>query len=156
MKADAPSLFELPLLPGAEHCRILETVTLTMSPEQRQELMALSKKLRAMADSIDAITKVKPKKAVDDAGEPTFRFATKVTLPDDFRMTAKMAGYAKSCGFDQKQSEQMLETFVTFYRKGGKKWQDWTRVWMDWVRREKERAATAPKQRVSSGQLDRW
>lgn len=122
----------------------------------RQELMNLAKKLRTMADAIDVITKVKRKKALDEAGEPTFRFAARVSLPDDFRMTKNMADYAASAGFSEKEAKQMLETFVTFYRKGGKKWQDWTRVWMDWVRREKERAATAPKQRISSGQLNRW
>jgi hypothetical protein len=127
-----------------------------LTPETRRELMDLAKRLRAAADSIDRITKVKVKKAVDDAGEPTFRFATKVALPDDFRMTKKMAGYAGSAGFSEKEAEQMLETFVTFYRKGGKTWQDWTLVWMDWVRREKKRVATAPKQRVSSGQLPKW
>lgn len=133
---------------------IAESAVLT--PEARKELMALSKKLRAAADSIDLITKVKAKKAVDELNQPTFRFATKVALPDDFFMTVKMTNYAQDNGFPMREAQQMFETFVTFYRKGGKKWQDWTRVWMDWVRREKERIATAPKQRAGSGQLPRW
>lgn len=127
-----------------------------LTPEHRKELMDLAKHLRRMADTIDLITKVKGKKSVDEFGAPTFRFDTKVSLPENFVLTVKMSRYAQDAGFTFTDTATMFETFVTFYRKGGKKWQDWTRVWMDWVRREKERIATAPKQRAGSGQLPRW
>lgn len=128
----------------------------TLTPETRAELMDVARRMRAAADAIDRITKVKAKKNVDEMGEPTFRFATKVTIPDDFKLTLRLTKYALDAGFDLMAQAKMLEDFVTFYRKGGRKWQDWSRVWMDWVRREKERLATAPKTRTTSGALPRW
>lgn len=127
-----------------------------LPPTVREELMDLARRLRAAADSIDAITEKRPKKAADENGDPTFRYAAKVTLPEDFRITKKLRAYALEAGFSDGQIDRLHEAFVTFYRKGGRKWLDWSRVWMDWVRREKDRIATAPRQRTSSGQLDKW
>ncbi len=145
VKQSAADMFELS---GPAHA--------ALPPTTRQELMDLSRRLRAVADSIDAITDKRPKKAVDENGEPTFRFAAKVSLPDDFRITKKLQAYAAKAGFSQDKIDRLHETFVTYYRKEGRKWKDWGSVWMEWVRREKDRIATAPKQRASSGQLERW
>ncbi len=127
-----------------------------LSVATRQELRELARRLRAAADSIDALIEQKPKKAADANGQPTFRFAAKVSLPDDFRLTKKLHAYALELGFSESRVSALHENFVSYYRKSGKKWQDWGRTWMDWCRRQKERDATAPRQRVSSGQLDRW
>lgn len=128
----------------------------SLSSEARKELMDLAKRLRAAADSIDLITKMKTKKSTDELGEPTFRFAAKVTIPDDFKLTLMLTKYGLERGFDLPAQEKMLEAFVTFYRKGGKKWQDWGRVWMDWVRREADKRSKAPKTRATTASMAKW
>jgi hypothetical protein len=45
------------------------------------------------------------------------------------------------------------QNFVNYYRKSGKKWQDWSRVWQDWVRRSIEKSSTGI---VTSDKLRKW
>jgi hypothetical protein len=132
---------EKPAKPGAE-----DTNTATSDEVieiRREELMRLATQLRTSAAMIDALVKRRKRADLDDNGEPTFAFGAKVPLPKDFHLTHRLAKYAQDKGFNGASTKNMLAEFVRYYAKTGKKWQDWSRVWMDWVSREVKRQGGA-------------
>ncbi len=116
----------------------IENIT-QLGDQERTELMKLAVQLRSCAESIDRIVKRKRSKDVDDNGEPTFRFAAKVQIPQNFYLTKRLVAYASSKGFDDAGIKRMLDEFIRYYNKSGVKWMDWSRVWYDWVSREVKR-----------------
>lgn len=122
--------------------------------ELRQELMKLSTGLRTVAAKIDAYIERRKTKETDEAGEPTWRYQARVVIPKNFYLTKRMAKYAIDRGFAEQKIREMFDGFVRWYNKNGKKWQDWTRVWMDWVRREQERSS-APKMKTTD-RMKQW
>jgi hypothetical protein len=124
-----------------------------LSPALRAELMSLSQGLRAAAEKIDKLTQRKSAKELDENQEPTFRYLVKTLIPDDFYITKKMAKYALDKGMSEASIKFNAQNFVNYYRKSGKKWQDWSRVWQDWVRRSIEKSSTGI---VTSDKLRKW
>lgn len=114
----------------------------------RAELMRLATTLRSAAEMIDALVKRRHRRELDPNGEPTFAYAAKVVIPKDFYLTKRLTEYALRKGFGLEQVQNMLAAFVRYYAKSGRKWQDWSRVWMDWVTREAGR--------TTSGRMQQW
>lgn len=135
---------------------IIDKANGALSPESRKEFIKLASELRRMADLIDSITAPRVKRAVDELGEPTFSFAARVPIPDNFRVTTKLMKYALERGFDLVAQSKIREDFISYYRKTGKKWQDWGATWMTWVRNEQKRRAAAPKTRATTAGMARW
>jgi hypothetical protein len=127
-----------------------------LDAELRAELMKISTQLKTTAAAIDAITHRKKTSNLDANGELTFRYGAKVPIPSGFYLTKRLSSYATARGFDHNQINEMVSAFIRFYAKSGKKWADWARVWMDWVRREEERKKTATGPRVVSNETKRW
>jgi hypothetical protein len=113
-----------------------------LTPEFRQELMSLSRTLRSAAEQIDRIVARKSGRELDENQEQTFRFKARVTIPDDFYITKRLAKYAFDRGFNEEQVKHIAQNFVNWYKKKGTKWMDWSRVWMDWIRQEQQRLRT--------------
>lgn len=126
-----------------------------ISPELRLELMDLARTLRTAAEKIDRIVQPKRAKEVDESGEPTFRFKAKVPIPDNFFITRKLAKYALDRGFKEDDIKEIAQTFVNWYKKKGTKWQDWSRVWMDWIREEVKRRESRPATLKTTDRMNR-
>jgi hypothetical protein len=126
-----------------------------LTPELRKELMDLSAGLKAAAAKIDAMTGLKQKRELDVLGEPMFAFNAVVPIPKDFYITKILWQYAAVNGFKDEEIKSMADAFVRYYNKSGKKWKHWSKVWMDWVQRDKATRRDL-KTRVSSDQLPKW
>lgn len=82
-----------------------------------------------------------------------FRFKKRVPIPEDIFLTDQMKEYAKKqgcvkCGY----VDELFEGFKNYYMKSGTKWQNWTRVFYDWVRNDKKKYN--PKQYAEYETLD--
>jgi hypothetical protein len=81
----------------------------------------------------------------DKYGEPTWAYMVNVRIPDAIKLTRHLREYAVSQGFNEAAVSEMWnggpmkEGFVQYYRKTGKKFSNWSLVWMTWVRNEKTR-----------------
>lgn len=120
--------------------------------ERRQVIRKIRRSLREAVNKlreVDALAATlgdgapREVKRADENGEPTWAYAISVPLPAEVYLTKKWAAYALEQGCTQVETVQMFEDFKLFYRKGGekKKWQQWTLVWMLWVRTDAKRKA---------------
>lgn len=92
---------------------------------------------------LDALrdTKKRSSKDLDEHGEPTFKFAVKMPIPPNFRMTKRMKQYALNKGFTATSVNPVWDEFVNYYKRTGTKWMDWYAVWQKWLRTELQRRA---------------
>jgi len=68
-----------------------------------------------------------------------FKFEKKVKIPSSIFLTDKMKKYALKQGAADEYLDDLFEGFVNYYNRNGTKWQDWTRTFYDWVRRDKKK-----------------
>ena len=74
------------------------------------------------------------RKLIKESSNP-FKFATKVSIPNDFCLTENMKAYAEKKGFNI-NLDNFTERFITKCRAKGYKYQDWYAAWQDWLQRE--------------------
>lgn len=79
------------------------------------------------------------RKEVDEFGDPTYAYQVKCKIPHDIQLTRKMRDYAIERGFNASTVQPMWTDFVEYYRRTGRKFQDWTLTWYTWVRTEQKR-----------------
>jgi len=70
---------------------------------------------------------------------PEFKFQKKVPIPTNIFLTLRMLEYAQKKGCNGDYVHTLFEGFTNYYGKSGTKWKDWTLVWYDWVRNDKEK-----------------
>ena len=70
---------------------------------------------------------------------PSFNFEKKVPIPTNIFLTPQMLEYARKKGCNGDHVHSLFEGFTNYYGKSGKKWKNWTLVWYDWVRNDKEK-----------------
>jgi len=90
------------------------------------------------------------RKDKDEFGDPTYAFEVKVRIPEDIKLTRKMRNYAAEKGFNASTVQAVWTEFFEYYRRTGKKFQDWTLTWYTWVRTEVSRRAEKGGNRGSS------
>jgi hypothetical protein len=108
----------------------------------RRQLATVNQAVANMTATLDALAGERreyPKE--DENGEPTFVYQVKVPIPKDIFQTKKMKAYAAKHGFNEFETARMWQDFVGHYLKSRVKWAHWSRVWFDWVRRQREKAA---------------
>jgi len=89
-------------------------------------------------------------KEQDEYGEPTWAYMVKVAIPKDIKLTRRLREYAVEAGFQESAVSELWnggptsEGFVRYYRRTGRRWLNWSLVWMKWVRDEKVRKHGVP------------
>ena len=74
-----------------------------------------------------------------DITEKDFKFENKVKIPKDIFLTNKMKGYAKDQGCqDEAHISFMFENFKNWFGQTGRKYQDWTKTFYNWVLKDKK------------------
>lgn len=136
--------------------------------EQRDAILKkVNRILRVVAGAVAELTELtaelngdtrRKASAKDENGEPIWAFMVKQKVPKDMYVTKKLQAYGETFGFN-KESMQILmngldsasgnsyEGFKRYYTSSGKKWENWSLVFMRWVRTEydrKQQKANAP------------
>ena len=72
-------------------------------------------------------------------GESDFKFENKVKIPPNIFLTNKMKSYAKDQGCqDDNHIFFMFESFKNWFGQTGRKYQDWTKTFYNWVLKDKK------------------
>jgi len=72
-------------------------------------------------------------------GESDFKFENKVKIPPNIFLTNKMKNYAKDQGCqDDNHIFFMFESFKNWFGQTGRKYQDWTKTFYNWVLKDKK------------------
>jgi hypothetical protein len=99
-------------------------------------------KLKELSEIVSELTNgegLKPREQ-DKYGEPTWAYMVKVRIPVNIYLTRKFREYAVSQGFNEVAVSELwngtplAEGFVQYFRRTGKKNQNWTLTWENWVR----------------------
>lgn len=91
---------------------------------------------------------------LDDNCEPTWAYLVKQKIPADIYLTKKFLEYGEEFGFTKdsmqillhgldRPGHQSYEGFKRYYQRKGTKWENWSLVFMKWVRTEHERKQKA-------------
>jgi len=102
----------------------------------------LAKKLTVSKKVNEGVTKKRPTKdtLTKDNISEDFKFKIKVKIPTNIFLTSRMKNYAIKQGCkNDKYIQDLFEGFVNFYKRDGRKWQDWTLTFYDWVRNDKKK-----------------
>lgn len=139
------SASETEVLDGTEQVQTVRKVRRLL-----REAVAKLREVDKLADSLGLGRSVEVKK-IDEYGEPTWAYAVAVKIPVGIRLTQKFCLYASEKGYTITQASQLFEDFCIHFQASGKKWQNWTLVWMKWVRTDVKRKSTPARQ----GRFDR-
>lgn len=139
--------------------------------DERGELLKkINRVLRSVAGNVAELTELmealaggpaKRAKQRDEYGDPTWVYAVKRKIPDDFRLTRKFIEYGAEHGFTEESMKVLMHGkgsysgFIGYYRESGKKWQDWTKVFERWVRTERERKDKAQQPAAAATRFDK-
>lgn len=69
-----------------------------------------------------------------------YSYERAVKIPSDFYLTDKMKSYAQKQGLqDQSHLDYLFKSFVNWWTGNGKKKQDWTRTFYNWILNDKKK-----------------